>query len=59
MDKKCTHCGFTKLVKENYEFTDSCDMPLPIDIYVCEECGHIELFKNSCGAYVQKGKTVY
>lgn len=46
MEKKCTHCGSTKLIKEKYSFTDSMDMSLPIDIYVCEECGHIELFEN-------------
>lgn len=46
MEKKCTHCGSTKLYRRGYSFTDSMDMSLPIDIYVCEECGHIELFEN-------------
>ena len=57
MEKKCTHCGSTKLVRENYSFTDSADMSMPIDIYVCEECGHIELFENpDKGLYKKNNK---
>ena len=55
MEKKCTQCGSKKLVKANYFFTDSMDMSLPIDVYVCEECGHIELFENKDrGSYLKR-----
>ena len=51
MEKKCTHCGSRKLRRADYSFTDSADNTLPIDIYVCEECGHIELFENSSAPF--------
>ena len=46
MEKKCSNCGSTKLLKRDYSLADSMGMSYPIDVYVCEECGHIELFEN-------------
>ncbi|MBQ9265751.1 MAG: hypothetical protein IJ186_01590 [Bacilli bacterium] len=51
MTKKCTHCGSTKLRIRDYSFTDTADNSFPIDIYVCEECGHIELFENNSNSF--------
>lgn len=55
MEKKCSQCGSKNMVKRDYSFEDSCSMSLPIDIYVCKECGHIELFENkNIGLYLKK-----
>ena len=55
MEKKCSQCGSKKLVKRDYSFTDNMGMVLPVDIYVCEECGHIELVENKDkGSYLKK-----
>ena len=57
MEKKCTQCGSTKLVKAKYSFVDSLDHTLPIHIFVCEECGHLELFEDkNNSAYFPKNK---
>ena len=63
MNKKCIHCGSTKLRRRDYSFIDSADNSLTIDIYVCEECGHIELFENNSASFnphsTGDGKAVY
>ena len=51
MNKKCTHCGSTNLKIASYSFHDVGGKSLPIDIYVCKECGHIELFENSSASF--------
>ena len=56
MEKKCTHCGSKNLEKQSYKFSDSMDMPYPIDIYVCKDCGHIELFENKDKGPYKKSK---
>lgn len=52
-EKKCLNCGSIKLKPAPYSIIDAMDLSLPIDIYVCEECGHIELFENkgNCPQY--------
>ena len=54
-EKKCSNCGSAILKPAAYSFVDSNGVMLPIDIYVCEECGYIELFENKDkGPYIRK-----
>ena len=54
---KCTNCGSKKLKRASFSFCDCGDKSLPISVYVCEECGHIEMFENE-KAPVKKQKEV-
>lgn len=45
-EMKCTNCGSKKLKRANFSIGDSMDMPLPMHIFICEECGHIELYED-------------
>ena len=50
---KCTQCNSTRLVKTNlnnlfYVWGDASLMvSSTLEVYVCEECGHVEFFDSS------------
>lgn len=42
----CTACGSKELEPANFSFHDIDDSSMPIAIYVCKKCGHLELYKT-------------
>ena len=51
---KCTICGSTNFIKKDLRTEDCLDVPslliLGVSAYVCQECGHVEIFDYKIAA---------
>ena len=54
---KCTICGSTNFVRRDLKIEECLDVPslpiLGINAYVCQECGHIEIFDSKLDVNVK------